>query len=787
MTFLDDLQHALGSAYRVEREFEGGGMARVVLAEERRLQRKVVIKVLVPTIAAELDGRRFEREIAFAAQLQHPQIVPVLAAGDANGMPFYTMPYIEGESLAARLGQGPLDVRDAIDVLRDVAKALSYAHSRGVVHRDIKPANILLTTGVAVVADFGIAKALAASRPRDLQQVETGTPTVPSALTRIGVALGTPAYMAPEQIAADPALDHRVDIYALGCVAFEMVVGTPPFTGSSLPALFAAHLTERPPAIDTRLQLPPALTSLIEQCLEKEPSRRPATAAILVDALDRARAEVSGAHIVASAARSRPVSIAVLPFRDLAADTMNEHLGIGLADAAITDLACAQGLLVRPTSAVMPYRDRTVEPLRAARDLSVDAIVDGSFQRSGNRLRITVQLIEAATGASLWGTRLTTSMDDVFVVQDEVARRIVESFKLPPASAAGLSQRPERSPGEAYHAYLRGRALLLSESLEETTRAIECFQGALAIDPSFARAYGGLADAYARLAFTWIPEGDGYARAQEMCERALTLDPQLPEAHYLRGRLRWTPQAGFDHSGAMREFVSAIAAQPGLNEAHHWLGILMFHVSMLEESIDSLERALAIDPGDRIALMNLAYAHHLAGRSEQALKLAADGGPDGSSAWSLYTVALAHLQLGSLDLAAEAAASAARRYPGDVLFHPIRALLAALQQDRDRALQMIAITTRNQRAYGHYHHAQYDVACTYAQLGEIDLAMTWLTDAATNGFPCGAYFERDRLLDPVRADARFGSLQRSVEHERAACAGLYRALRSDRGKSPELR
>ncbi|HEX7123323.1 MAG TPA: protein kinase [Gemmatimonadaceae bacterium] len=271
------LQATLGSAYTLERELGGGGMSRVFVADETALARKVVVKVLSPELAAGVSVERFNREIQVAARLQHPHIVPVLSAGDAGGLPFYTMPFVEGASLRARLGQGPLAITEAVGVLRDVARALAFAHARGVVHRDIKPDNVLLSEGSATVTDFGIAKAISAARTGD------GAPT----LTMAGTSIGTPAYMAPEQAAGDPNIDHRSDLYAFGCMAYEVLTGRPPFTGSSPAKLLGAHLGEKPADIRTlRADTPEPLAALVMQCLEKDPEARPQQGSDLVRVLD---------------------------------------------------------------------------------------------------------------------------------------------------------------------------------------------------------------------------------------------------------------------------------------------------------------------------------------------------------------------------------------------------------------------------------------------------------------------------------------------------------------------
>ncbi|MGH7689794.1 MAG: serine/threonine-protein kinase, partial [Gemmatimonadaceae bacterium] len=278
MDLRDQLQTTLGTAYTLERELGGGGMSRVFVAEENSLERKVVVKVLPPELTAGVNVDRFKREILLAAKLQHPHIVPVLAAGETNGLPFYTMPFVEGESLRVRLARsGTLPITDAIGILRDVAKALAYAHERGIVHRDIKPENVLLSGGSAAVADFGIAKALSASR--------TAAPN--ATLTQVGTSLGTPAYMAPEQAAADPSTDHRADIYAFGCMAYELLSGRPPFVGKTPQRLLAAQMGETPqPITELRPDTPPDLAAMVMQCLAKDAGGRPQSAGDLVHVLD---------------------------------------------------------------------------------------------------------------------------------------------------------------------------------------------------------------------------------------------------------------------------------------------------------------------------------------------------------------------------------------------------------------------------------------------------------------------------------------------------------------------
>lgn len=288
----------LGAAYTLDRELGGGGMSRVFTATESALGRKVVVKVLPPEVAAGVKVERFKREIQFLARLNHPHIVPLLAAGGDGGLSYYVMPFMQGESLRSHLlRRGEIPPGEAVRTLREVASALAFAHQNAIVHRDIKPDNVMITGGSAMVTDFGVAKALSVS-------TADGDP---NALTSLGIALGTPSYIAPEQATADPHTDHRADIYSFGAMAYEMLSGRPPFSARSPQAMLAAHITEQPvPLSERKSGIPPALSALVMLCLEKLPDRRPQTAGEIVILLDKvvsARDEASGGGAVSSVGR----------------------------------------------------------------------------------------------------------------------------------------------------------------------------------------------------------------------------------------------------------------------------------------------------------------------------------------------------------------------------------------------------------------------------------------------------------------------------------------------------
>ena len=622
-----ELNAALAGHYTLGRELGRGGMATVYLAEDLRHRRAVAIKVLSPEIARAIGPDRFLREIEVAARLRHPHILPLHDSGATDSLLFYVMPYVEGESLRARLTrekQLPLD--DALRITREVADALSYAHSHGVVHRDIKPDNILLESGHAVVADFGIARAITAA----------GGDT----LTATGMVLGTPAYMSPEQAGGSSAPDGRSDLYSLGCVLYEMLAGQPPFTGPTVESLVHQHLTAEAPSITLiRPAVPGSVTAAIRRALAKTPADRFSQVAQFADALtDGTSAAVAAATTIATApatrrqrrlgwlggaaamialgallvprpARRAPApagpahaatTIAVLPLQNLSEAGPNAYFAGGLHEELLTQLAKVADLRVISRTSVMGYQG-TSKPLKTiAEELGVGSVVEGTVQVVGGRLRVNVQLIDAATDKDLWAERYDRTLDDAFAIQSEVAQQIVRAVGVVLSSAE--RRRLAASPtanAEAYRLYLEGNEYYARPGYlrQDRETAQRLYDRALALDPKFALAHAALSLVHGQIYFLrYDPSKVRAARQREEAETALRLAPDLPQAHSAMGRVYY--QGERDYRRALDEFAVALQGLPNDAELWSWIGAAHRRLGHWNEASDAFEKAVKLDPRD---------------------------------------------------------------------------------------------------------------------------------------------------------------------------------------------
>jgi len=603
---LERLSGALAARYRIQRELGQGGMARVFLAHDLKYERAVAVKVLRPELAAEVGPARFLREIQIAARLHHPHILPLYDSDQTDGLVYYVMPYIEGETLRHRLTrERQLPVGDALRIAREVADALSYAHSCNVVHRDIKPANILLDAGHALVADFGIARAMGAG--------ESST----------GHIVGTPTYMSPEQVEGLEHLDGRSDIYSLGGVLFEMLVGEPPFRGSTVMAVIANRLSGPAPSPRAFRELvPEAVDAAVRKAMATLPADRYTSAAQFAEALGTP-ATVDIAVGAAQAMVKEVVaakSVAVLPFENMSTDPENEYFSDGITDDIIAQLSKISALKVISRTSSMQYKKTTKKITSIAQELGVGAILEGSVRKAGQRVRIVVHLVEPGSEKHLWGDTFDRQLTDIFEVQSEVAQQITGALSL--ALSPEEKQRVEKkatSDADAYNLYLLGLFHANKWAEADVLKAIECFQGAIAKDPGYAVAYAGLADAYELLSigFSSKPPAVYLAQAKAMALKALEMDDSLAEAHTSLAYARWL--GDLDWPGAEREFKRAIELKTSYVMAHEWYAEYLAALGRHDEALTEIKRAQQLDPLSVPVSRAVGWVLYFARRYDQAI------------------------------------------------------------------------------------------------------------------------------------------------------------------------
>lgn len=779
----DQLQATLIGSYTLERELVGGGMSRVFVAEETALGRKVVIKVLPPDTAAQVALERFKREIFLAAKLQHPHIVPLLTAGESDGLPYFTMPFVDGESLRAHLARnGELPVKHATRMLREIASALAYAHQRGIVHRDIKPDNVLLSGGSAMVMDFGVAKALSAS--------STGEH---GGVTSLGVALGTPAYMSPEQASADPNVDHRADIYSFGVLAYELLTGQPPFAGRTPQNLLAAHVAEAPEAITKRRpSLSPVLAALVMRCLEKRPADRPQTASEVVHALDdiatpsegmtptattRHAAATSSAvsrggsrRAVAIAAAvvvvigiaswlfatrtggtAKPRSIAVLP-TDVGADTAHAFLADGLSSDLTTKLSRIPGLSVRAYSPLSVMRGRSVR--EAGKELGVGAIVMVRMERSGTRVRATASLANAGNDDLLWSEAFEASDQDQFALQDKLVSAIAGALdlSLSPATTTAVRARGTRSD-EAHQLVQRARFETDQFTAASLAFAISHAEAAIALDSTYAEAWAALADAWGYRADDFVSAATAGPQFRRAAERALALDPNLADAHAEMGL--WSLTYGHDPAAAAKEMEQSLKLDSADVAAGAWYPFLLTSYLHLPDSARAVQqRALRLNPLS-FAVWNPLFL------SLDFSKLS----PDSARALCLRAARIQERMAAECDAhRSEAAndrpgaAAAWRRWAGptpsgrDFAYLALNLIVAGDTSDGRQAL-------RQALARANTEYVREDlIANAFMRLGDREAAIQWLVKGAASNVGGIQFSLEDPLYAPIRSDQRIQAI-----------------------------
>jgi TolB-like protein/Flp pilus assembly protein TadD len=671
------------SHYRLLERIGRGGMGDVWLAEDTLLPRRVAIKFLLAHLESDnASVERLLREARAAATVDHPNVVTVYEAGMHDGQPFLAMQYLEGESLQQRLARGPLPVAEAVDLAKSIADALAEVHELGIVHRDLKPANIMMTPRGPHVLDFGVSAIRGQTR-----------------LTASGFSMGTPVAMSPEQITGRPP-DNRSDLWGLGVILYEALTGVQPFAADDFAAVVHRVMNESPPPPSTHNPgIGPKLDLIVGKLLRKDAALRYGRAEdVLCDLAD------ATLDTAARETGPQPVTetrLAVLPFEVLSSDPEDEFLAAGLTEDLIVDLARVRGLRVSGRGEVQTYRDRALPARTIARELGADYVVLGSVRRAGVRARISAQLVRATDGHAVWAERFDRTIEDLFDVQAEVSKRIVEALQitLRPTEHAMLSRAPTDNR-EAYAFYLRGRAHQTDWRRSSSREAEACYRKAIALDPNFALAHCALAECLALRAMAWWVEPGILEEATEHAKRALALDPDLPEAHMALGLIH---RAAGDHEGVLREVKAAQKLDSNDRDIMLWVAASYMRVGRPQEAIDVLERALRLHPRD-VRILSVysdssdmlgrkdVVAHTLVRMREVCLETL-ERSPDDAFTRSMLSIVLA--QLGETQAGVEQAEQAIAGNPEDgrILYNSACTFIYA--GDNERAMTQLRTLVRS--------------------------------------------------------------------------------------------
>ncbi len=739
----------LAERYAIGRKLGAGGMATVYHAVERKHSREVAIKVLHPELTASIGAERFLREIEIVAQLAHPHIVPLIDSGDADGMLYYVLPFIAGGSLRDRLAaKGPLAVRDVIRIAEEIGGALDFAHRIGFVHRDVKPENILFADGHAVLADFGIARACRVASTADAS-------TTSREITGAGIAVGTPAYMSPEQAFGDRDVGTASDVYSLACVVFEMLSGQPPIRGSTMRATLMKQITDVPaPIRSSRPDAPLAVERALAKALAKAVDDRYRNIAEFIAAL-RLDAE-------SPARRSAIVlrSIAVLPFVNVSPDPENEYLSDGVTDELIDALTKVDGLRVASRSSVFALKGKPQDVRAIGALLGASEILEGTVRKVGDRLRITAQLTSADDGRLVWSQRYDRTLHDVFAIQDEIAGTIVNTLRSTAfADLIAPASRRNTDNIVAYNLYLRGRYAWNKRSQEGVSEAIQYFEQAIAEDPAYALAYTGLADAYSLgVDYRSVPVSAGFERAKVHARKALELDDTLAEAH---ASLAWSLFAfDWDWTGAALEFRRAIELDPRYATAHQWYAFLLASGGRIEEALIEGHTAQELDPTSVSVRRSLAWLYVYSRRYEQAryhLGRAIAMNPTAEESYRVLGLTLA-LE-GQMDDAVRVLREAVAMHGAGSYTTASLGYALARSGNTEEARALLTGLER-QRREGYV--SPVALATLQIGLGDRQRALDWAERAYDERRGWLAYLTVNPVVDPLRSDPRFEALVKKM-------------------------
>jgi TolB-like protein len=780
--------------YEILSPLGAGGMGEVYRARDTRLDREVAIKVLPECLSEDAGAlSRFEREAKVLAALSHPNVLSIHDFGREDTVAFAVMELLEGQTLRARVAPSALPWREAAEIGAAVADGLAAAHSRGVIHRDLKPENIFITSeGTVKILDFGLAR----REPMVRSGLESHSPTV-TQQTVPGTLMGTAGYMAPEQVSGAPG-DARSDIFSLGCVLYEMVSGRRAFPGRTAAESIVAIVRDIPLDLSASAPgIPIPLDQVVVRCLEKDPERRFQSARDLAFALRgigresgiRAQPAFRGrGRFVATAAlvlaglgalfaldvgglRSRLVgrgasrieSLAVLPLQNLSANPEQDYFVDGVTEALIGDLAKISSLRVISRTSAMAYKGTKKTLPQIARELNVDAVVEGSVTRSGNRVRISAQLIQASTDAHLWADTFEREARDVLGLQGEIAQTIARQIeaKLTPEERARLSAARPVDP-QAHEAYLKGRYYWNMRPVNNA-KAIEYFQKAIEIDPVYAEPYAGLADTYVTLG-SWengsLPPKEAFTKGKAAATKALEIDPNLSEAHnslaYAHLHYDW------DWTASEQEFKRSLELNPGYTPAMHWYSHLLTAMGRMNESLAMAQKGLQLSPLDANLNFHLAWAYYFARQPDLCIAQSRKGielvmHPF----WNHFFLGWGYEQKGMYPQAIQAledSVNRSKQSPVTIWALGHAYAVAGRTADANRLLETLIEQSR--KAYV----PPYEIGMVYLGLGQKDRTFEWFAKAFEERSGWMAYLKVDPRLDPVRSDPRFADLLRRVGH-----------------------
>ena len=771
-------------------------MGEVYRARHEKLDRDVAIKVLPEKFAEDATAlARFEREAKAVAALSHPNILSIFDFGSAGGVVYAVMELLEGETLRAMLAQGPLSLSRALDFGSQIAQGLAAAHAKGVVHRDLKPENLFVTSdGRMKILDFGLARRDAPTSEPYTQAATATRQTEP------GAVMGTLGYMAPEQLRGETA-DHRSDIFSFGAVLYEMLTGNRAFTGATGAVVMAAILKEEPadPAL-SRPEVPASLGRAVRRCLEKSPEARFQSARDLAFALSesaqgpssgaiapappsasafRIKLRVVGLALAAAvllaglvalvpalrrrlfgpAAPARMQSLAVLPLENFSHDPAQDYFVDGITEELITNLAQIRSVRVISRTSVMAYKGTRKAIPEIAKELNVDGVLEGSVERVADRVRITAQLIEAPTDRHLWAKSYDRDLRDVLAVQSEVARAVSEEIRavLSPQERGRLASSRQVNP-EAYEAYLKGRFERNRRTADGLRQAVQDFERSVAIDPSFAPGYAGLAQCYAPLShYGYMPHREAMEKALAAASRAVELDPQLAEAYIAMSTVH---EWNWNWAEQEKAFRRGLELDPSNAQGHQWYAEYLQESGRPEEAFAEIRKAMELDPLSlviRTAMGNTYYYARQYDAADRTLRAALELDP--SFAIANQSLGLVEVERGRFEAARQALETGIRSSGGAARMRAALAYLDALSGKEDQARSFLR---DNEARPDPDNSFAYDACLIRLALGEREQALQGLEKAVAARAPHLEPIAVDPRLDPLRSDARFPELVRRV-------------------------